>query len=166
MACDFFGTDDDIAHGDALTRAWALRQRDTKQALALLDALPADLAAPIRGRAELVRAEAAWLFNRLSDAAAHLAAARAAFAAAADEAGLGDADLLDAALCDQAGGDRDAAMRAAHEHYRRAGDATRERIAATGCGPSPLSPEAWATRVQGDITRWKAMANERNIRAD
>ncbi|MBK7531936.1 ATP-binding protein [Piscinibacter sp.] len=131
MACDFFGTDDDIAHGDALTRAWALRQRDTKQALALLDALPADLAAPIRGRAELVRAEAAWLFNRLSDAAAHLAAARAAFAAAADEAGLGDADLLDAALCDQAGGDRDAAMRAAHEHYRRAGDATRERIAAT-----------------------------------
>ena len=42
----------------------------------------------------------------------------------------------------------------------------RNRIAATGCGPSPMSPEAWATRVQGDITRWKKLASERNIRAD
>jgi tripartite-type tricarboxylate transporter receptor subunit TctC len=42
----------------------------------------------------------------------------------------------------------------------------RNRIAATGCGPSPLSPEAWATRVQGDITRWKKLAAERNISAD
>lgn len=152
MACDFFGTDDDIAHGDALTRAWALRQRDTAQALALLDALPAELAAPIQGRAELVRAEAAWLFNRLEDAAAHLAAARAAFAAAGDEPGLGDADLLDAALCDQAGGDRDAAMRAAHEHYRRAGDATRERIAATWSACVEATANADAAQAHwGDV---------------
>jgi tripartite-type tricarboxylate transporter receptor subunit TctC len=42
----------------------------------------------------------------------------------------------------------------------------RNRIAATGCGPSPLSQEVWAARVQGDITRWKKLATERNIRAD
>ena len=42
----------------------------------------------------------------------------------------------------------------------------RSRIAATGCGPSPLSPEAFAARFQGDITRWKKLATERNIRAD
>jgi tripartite-type tricarboxylate transporter receptor subunit TctC len=42
----------------------------------------------------------------------------------------------------------------------------RSRIAATGCGPSPISQEAFATRVQGDITRWKQLAAERNIRAD
>ncbi len=42
----------------------------------------------------------------------------------------------------------------------------RGRIAATGCGPSPISQEAFATRVQGDITRWKKLATERNIRAD
>ena len=42
----------------------------------------------------------------------------------------------------------------------------RSRIAATGCGPSPMSQEAWAARVQGDITRWKKLASERNIRAD
>jgi tripartite-type tricarboxylate transporter receptor subunit TctC len=42
----------------------------------------------------------------------------------------------------------------------------RSRIAATGCGPSPLSAEAFATRFHGDITRWKKLAAERNIRAD
>ena len=40
------------------------------------------------------------------------------------------------------------------------------RIAATGCGPSPIAQEAFANRVQGDITRWKKLAAERNIRAD
>jgi tripartite-type tricarboxylate transporter receptor subunit TctC len=40
------------------------------------------------------------------------------------------------------------------------------RIAATGCGPSPISQEAFATRVQNDIVRWKKLATERNIRAD
>jgi tripartite-type tricarboxylate transporter receptor subunit TctC len=42
----------------------------------------------------------------------------------------------------------------------------RSRIAATGCGPSPMPQEAWAARVQADITRWKKLASERNIRAD
>lgn len=131
MAPDFFGTDDEIAHGDALTQAWALRQRDTARALALVGTLAADAPPAARGRAELVRGEAAWLHNRLDAAAAHVAAARSAFAAAGDAVGLGDADMLEASLCDQTGGDRDAAMRAAHEHFRRAGDAARQRIAAT-----------------------------------
>jgi tripartite-type tricarboxylate transporter receptor subunit TctC len=40
------------------------------------------------------------------------------------------------------------------------------RIAATGCGPSPIAQQAFATRVQDDIVRWKKLATERNIRAD
>jgi tripartite-type tricarboxylate transporter receptor subunit TctC len=40
------------------------------------------------------------------------------------------------------------------------------RIAATGCGPSPIAQEAFASRFQGDIARWKKLATERNIRAD
>jgi tripartite-type tricarboxylate transporter receptor subunit TctC len=40
------------------------------------------------------------------------------------------------------------------------------RIAATGCGPSPIGQQAFATRVQDDIVRWKKLATERNIRAD
>lgn len=42
----------------------------------------------------------------------------------------------------------------------------RTRIGATGCDPAPLSQEAFATRVQDDITRWKKLATERQIRAD
>jgi tripartite-type tricarboxylate transporter receptor subunit TctC len=42
----------------------------------------------------------------------------------------------------------------------------RSRIAVTGCDPTPLPQEAFASRVQGDITRWKKLATERNIRAD
>lgn len=131
MAPDFFGTDDELLHGDALTQAWALRQRDTARALALVATLPADAPPAARGRAELVRGEAAWLHNRLDDAAAHVAAARAAFGVIDDAVGLGDTDMLEASLCDQTGGDRDGAMRSAREQYRRAGDAARERIAAT-----------------------------------
>jgi tripartite-type tricarboxylate transporter receptor subunit TctC len=40
------------------------------------------------------------------------------------------------------------------------------RIAATGCGPSPIAQQAFASRVQDDIVRWKKLATERNIRAD
>jgi tripartite-type tricarboxylate transporter receptor subunit TctC len=40
------------------------------------------------------------------------------------------------------------------------------RISATGCGPSPIAQQAFATRVQDDIVRWKKLATERNIRAD
>jgi tripartite-type tricarboxylate transporter receptor subunit TctC len=40
------------------------------------------------------------------------------------------------------------------------------RIAATGCGPSPIAQQAFAKRVQDDIVRWKKLATERNIRAD
>ena len=41
-----------------------------------------------------------------------------------------------------------------------------QHIGATGCDPAPLSQEAFATRVQDDITRWKKLATERQIRAD
>ncbi|HET9820730.1 MAG TPA: tripartite tricarboxylate transporter substrate binding protein [Burkholderiaceae bacterium] len=40
------------------------------------------------------------------------------------------------------------------------------RIAATGCTPAPMTQQAFADRVRGDIARWKKLAAERNIRAD
>src|SRR6185436_4471245 len=95
------------------------------------------------GRLALVRAEAAWLFNKLDDAQAALATARSAFDAAADRIGLGDAHMLDAALLDQTGGDRVAAVRAAGEQYRAAGDTLRERISATwsACVEATADPD-------------------------
>lgn len=42
----------------------------------------------------------------------------------------------------------------------------KSRIAATGCNPEPMAQEAFATRVQTAITRWKALADERKIQAD
>ncbi len=40
------------------------------------------------------------------------------------------------------------------------------KIAATGCNPEAISQEAFASRFQTAITRWKALADERKIRAD
>ena len=40
------------------------------------------------------------------------------------------------------------------------------RFATLGCDPAPSTPEAFAARVNGDVTRWKKLAAEKNIRAD
>ena len=40
------------------------------------------------------------------------------------------------------------------------------RLATLGCDPAPSTPEAFAARVTGDVTRWKKLATEKNIRAD
>ena len=40
------------------------------------------------------------------------------------------------------------------------------RLATLGCDPAPSTPEAFAARVTGDVTRWKKLAAEKNIRAD
>lgn len=40
------------------------------------------------------------------------------------------------------------------------------RFATLGCDPAPSTPEAFAARVTGDVTRWKKLATEKNIRAD
>jgi tripartite-type tricarboxylate transporter receptor subunit TctC len=40
------------------------------------------------------------------------------------------------------------------------------KIAATACNPEAISQEAFANRFQTAITRWKALAEERKIRAD
>jgi tripartite-type tricarboxylate transporter receptor subunit TctC len=42
----------------------------------------------------------------------------------------------------------------------------RERLSASGCDPAPGTPEAFAARVSGDVSRWKKLAAEKNIRAD
>ena len=40
------------------------------------------------------------------------------------------------------------------------------RLATLSCDPAPLTPEAFATRVSGDVARWKKLAAEKNIRAE
>ncbi len=40
------------------------------------------------------------------------------------------------------------------------------RFATLGCDPAPSTPEAFSARVTGDVTRWKKLAAEKNIRAD
>ncbi len=40
------------------------------------------------------------------------------------------------------------------------------RLATLACDPAPATPEAFASRVNGDVARWKKLAAEKNIRAD
>lgn len=40
------------------------------------------------------------------------------------------------------------------------------RLATLSCDPEPVTPEAFATRVAGDVARWKKLAAEKNIRAE
>ena len=42
----------------------------------------------------------------------------------------------------------------------------RARLATMGCDPAPGSAESFATRVSGDVTRWKKLAADKQIRAD
>ncbi|WP_253272308.1 Bug family tripartite tricarboxylate transporter substrate binding protein [Advenella kashmirensis] len=41
-----------------------------------------------------------------------------------------------------------------------------ERLKAVSCAPAAGSPEAFAERVRGDVSRWKKLAQEKNIKAD
>ena len=40
------------------------------------------------------------------------------------------------------------------------------KLAVLGCDPAPTTPEAFARRISGDVTRWTKLAAEKNIRAD
>ena len=47
------------------------------------------------------------------------------------------------------------------------GDAdVKARLASLGCDPAATTPEAFATRVNGDVARWRKLAAEKQIRAD
>ncbi|MBL8359767.1 MAG: hypothetical protein JNN18_04670 [Rubrivivax sp.] len=143
----YHGSDDELARQadaidpvDRIERAWMLRQRDTPAALALIAELPADLDDRACGRAALVRAEAAWLAHRLDDSAREIDAAQAAFESAIDPVGLGDAEMMRATVLDARGDPgRDAALRCAMAHYKRAGDDQRRRLAGLwmACGNAP-----------------------------
>ncbi len=45
-------------------------------------------------------------------------------------------------------------------------DDVRQRLANSGCDAAPGSPEAFASRIAGDVARWKKLAAEKNISAD
>jgi signal transduction histidine kinase len=146
-------------HGELCVQlAWALRQRDTAEALRWLDQAGAAGDTP---RAWLVRAEASWLFNRPVDAVQQAARAEAGFAAAGDAVGQGDAALTLVSILDETGGDRDQALRDALAHYRRAGHAARIRLA-----------EFWVACVDvvGDAAglgdRWPALVAEARVLSD
>jgi tripartite-type tricarboxylate transporter receptor subunit TctC len=40
------------------------------------------------------------------------------------------------------------------------------RLATMGCDPAPGTAESFAARIQSDVTRWKKLATEKQIRAD
>lgn len=42
----------------------------------------------------------------------------------------------------------------------------RERLATLGCDPAGGTPEAFASRINTEVARWKKLATEKNIRAD
>ena len=113
--------------------AWYLRQRDTRQALALADQIDAGPLIPdvIRVRTNLVRAEVAMLFGDLLRARNLLATAESISAACGDACGEGDTHLLSAAL---AHGQGDLSSFHAHTEqaahcFARAGDRRRQRLA-------------------------------------
>lgn len=151
-APDFHGSDDALRRLAGATdpdacieRAWLQRQRDTPAALALLQALPAELDDIAFGRVALVRAEAAWLGHRLDDALREIDSAHAAFVAAGDPIGLGDAEMMRATLLDAQGSpERDAAIERAATHYAQAGDARRRCLAGLwiACGGAPAGEGA------------------------
>ncbi len=42
----------------------------------------------------------------------------------------------------------------------------RERLANLGCDPAGTTPDLFASRINGEVARWKKLAAEKNIRAD
>ncbi len=40
------------------------------------------------------------------------------------------------------------------------------RLTTMGCDPAPGTPDSLAARIEGDVTRWKKLATEKQIRAD
>lgn len=130
--------------------AWALRQRDTRTALTLVQG--ADGGDPWAG---LVRAEAAWLFNRPADALAHLQEAEACFRAAGNACGLGDAALCRTLLADEYGGDVDAPAAEALACYRAAGDRQRADLceAWLACVDVMREPELLGRRFAERLAR-------------
>ena len=40
------------------------------------------------------------------------------------------------------------------------------RLATMGCDPAAGTAESFASRIQSDVTRWKKLATEKQIRAD
>ncbi|MBK6851974.1 MAG: tetratricopeptide repeat protein [Burkholderiales bacterium] len=142
----------------AVELAWALRQRDTPEALRALALAGAAAGSP---RGLLVQAEVAWLLHRGDEALQFADRADAACAVAADPVGQGDAALVRVSIFDETGGDRDAALQAALAHYRRGGDAARLRMAETWVACVDVLADA---DTLGE--RWPALLQQARERAD
>ena len=106
-----------------LALAWHLRQRNPPRALALADEIARLLTildaadavhSSIASRAQLVRAEVAWMHGQLEFAKACLAQAHAQFAALGDSAGLGDTQWMRAYVAANLGDTRDWMDQAEH----------------------------------------------------
>ena len=135
---DYFGLEHDLdslwrsteSPLHAVTLAWYLRKRDTREALALLDR-----AGPLDGRlaprAALVRGEAAWLLSEFDRSARLIEEAREGFERHEDALGVGDCLLAEASLQHELGRavQRKAALEAALAAYSGAGDRLRTLLA-------------------------------------
>ncbi len=151
-----------------ITRAWYLRQRDTRRALAhcqQAETQIATLSAPLQQRAAariaLVRAEAAWLSGDDDRAQSLLTSAREAFTSLADFVGIGDVCLCEASLLDQSGGDSTAAIRDAAAAYARSDDGLRVALADTwlACIESASSPGSAALRWNAALERARSLSH-------
>jgi diguanylate cyclase (GGDEF)-like protein len=136
-----------------LALAWQLRQRDSRRALALLDAGAEDLAAAppearpaLALRELLVRGEAHWLFAERDAAERHAREALQAAQALSDPAAEADAHWLLATVRYERGdiATRDAELLAATACAERANDALRLGI------------------IQGARARWAALHDSRS----
>jgi diguanylate cyclase (GGDEF)-like protein len=119
---------------DQVALAWALRQRDSREAMALAERAEAALAALGEGRAAclharlaLVRAEVRWLFAELDASQAQVAAALSIFERSADGSGVSDCHWLLAWIAADRGdhAQRDAALASSIAAAAGAGDGLR-----------------------------------------
>jgi predicted ATPase/DNA-binding SARP family transcriptional activator len=177
---DFFGlqaqldalptvqSDDAGDSESSITRAWYLRQRDTRRALAECEMAEASLTSPstpvarrAAARIALVRAEAAWLLGDNDRAQALLTSAREVFTDLADFVGIGDACLCEASLLDQSGGASTAAIRDATAAYARCDDGLRIAVAETwlACIESTASPDSAALRWNATLERARSLSH-------
>ncbi|HEX5757315.1 MAG TPA: tetratricopeptide repeat protein, partial [Arenimonas sp.] len=166
--CSLAGAADNPTERSALLLrlAWHLRQRDTQQAIELVElartaleenAIPPHQRAAGLARLDLVMAEAAWLFADLEAAQAYIDSASRSFAALGDGIGQADAHWLHAWVAADRGDheSRDAALRRAAASASHVGDALRSSLALAGLARSSVfsdlaaAQQAWGDRFGG-----------------
>jgi diguanylate cyclase (GGDEF)-like protein len=144
--------------GTEVELAWALRQRDSREALELTDRVDARLTTAervdrdrLRARLALVRAEVHWLFAELDASHMQIAAALPVFERAADGAGVSDCRWQLAWIAADRGdlGTRDLEIAASIDAARAVGDRLRAEQ-----GEAALARSAVFRDLHAAVDRW------------